>query len=137
MYSRLTLGALACALAVAGLLTVGGASAQPASPSNGGEAPLSRVIDLQRTAPLRGGPLDEERDRGSGPRPHEPVFLGSPLVTTEQAQAGLSSWIAPGAPLDRREDPGGVAIGLTIGWPGPRRELPSAGPSPWRGSAGR
>jgi hypothetical protein len=137
MHSRLTLGTLACALAVAGLLTVREASAQPATASGRVTAPSSRVTDLQRTAPLRGGPLDEERDRGNGSRPHEPAFLGPPLVTTEQAQVGLSSWIAPGAPFDHREDPGGVAIGLTVGWPGPRRDLPSVGASPWRGSAAR
>jgi hypothetical protein len=65
------------------------------------------------------------------------MFLGPTVVTTESAQFGLSSWITPGAPLDHREDPGGVAIGLTIGWPGPGRDVPSTGPNPWRGWAAR
>ena len=40
-------------------------------------------------------------------------------TTTEQTRFGLSSWIAPGAPFDHRENPGGVAIGFTIAWPPP------------------
>jgi hypothetical protein len=138
MHRRETLATLACVLAVAGLLIVPGASAQTdAGPDGGAGAPVARGTDLQTTAPLRGGPLDEERVRGAGPRPHEPMFLGPAVVTTESAQLGLSSWVTPGAPLDHREDPGGVAIGLTIGWPGPRRDVPSTGPNPWRGSAAR
>lgn len=137
MHARLTLATFACVIAMAGLLTGPVARAQPATTPAGSAAAPARATDLQTTSPLRGGARDEERDRGGGPRPHEPVFLGPTVVTTEPAQFGLSSWIAPGAPLDHREDPGGVALGLTIGWPGPRREVPSAGPNPWRGSAAR
>jgi hypothetical protein len=88
-------------------------------------------------APPRGRSLDAERDPGAGPRPHEPVFFDPMATTTEHVRAGLSSWITPNAPFDHREDPGGVAIGLTITWPAPRRDVAPSGPNPWRGSAAR
>jgi hypothetical protein len=107
------------------------AGADAAPPSATGES------DLQTVAPQRGRLLEEERDPGRGPRPHEPVFLEPAATTTEHARFGLSTWITPGAPLDHRENPGGVAIGFTIAWPAPPRDVPSSGPSPWRGSAAR
>jgi hypothetical protein len=101
-------------------------------------APSPRIgSDLQNVAPPRGGALEQERDPGMGPRAHEPVFFGPASITTDHTRFGLSSWIAPGAPFDHREDPGGVAAGFTISWPAPKRDVPSSGPTPWRGSAGR
>ncbi len=101
-------------------------------------APSPRIgSDLRTVAPPRGGALEQERDPGMGPRAHEPVFFGPASTTTEHTRFGLSSWIAPGAPFDHREDPGGVAAGFTISWPAPKPEVPSSGPNPWRGSAGR
>lgn len=126
-------------LLAGGLFTARGAGAQPAGVAGGdaGARAGTTANDLQMAAPPRGGPLEEERDPGRGPRPHEPVFLEPAAITTEHTRFGLSTWIAPGAPFDHRENPGGVAIGLTIAWPAPARSVPSSGPSPWRGSAGR
>ena len=116
-----------------------GASAQSAEPpgSAAGVRTFTGGGDLETIAPQRGRSLEEERDPGRGPRPHEPAFLEPAATTTEHARLGLSAWVTPGPPFDHREDPGGVAIGLTIGWPPPARHLPSSGPSPWRGSAER
>jgi hypothetical protein len=123
---------LVLGLVAAGLLIAGGAAAQPAT-----LAPS----DLRTVAPPRGGPLELERDPGLGPRPHEPVFLDPAAITTEHMKLGVSTWITPGAPQEHRENPGGLAIGLTIAWPAPRRDVsppgPPLGPSPWRGSAER
>ena len=91
----------------------------------------------QTVAPLRGRFLEEERNPGQGPRPHEPAFLEPAATTTKHARLGLSSWITPGAPFEHREDPGGVAIGFTIARPAPARDITVSGPSPWRGSAAR
>jgi hypothetical protein len=113
------------------------AIAEPEEVEGGAGAPAAAASsDLQSVAPPRGRSVEEERDPGRGPRSHEPVFLG-PTTTTEHAKVGLSTWITPGAPAEHRENPGGIAIGLTITWPAPPRALPSAGPSAWRGSAGR
>jgi hypothetical protein len=124
---------------IPGGLVARGASAQ--SSETPGSAAGVRAItgggDLQTIAPPRGRSLEEERDAGRGPRPHEPAFLEPAATTTEHARLGLSAWITPGPPFDHREDPGGVAIGFTIGWPPPARHLPSSGPTPWRGSAER
>jgi hypothetical protein len=132
MSPRHALRMLVVGLVAGGLLIARGAAAQPAA-----LAPS----DLQTVAPPRGGPLDLERDPGLGPRPHEPVFLDPAAITTEHAKLGLSTWITPGAPAEHRENPGGLAIGFTIAWPAPRREVPTAGPpagpSAWRGSAER
>lgn len=132
------------------VFTVRGAVADPGTPARGepgagapaestsSPAPSPRIgSDLQTVAPPRGGGLEQERDPGMGPRAHEPVFFGPASTTTEHTRFGLSSWIAPGAPFDHREDPGGVAVGFTISWGAPKPSVPSAGPNPWRGSAAR
>jgi hypothetical protein len=126
-------------LLVLGGLFVRGAGADPSEATGTGAdtRSASGQSDLQTVAPQRGRSVDEERDPGRGPRPHEPVFLEPAATTTERARLGLSSWITPGAPFDHRENPGGVAIGFSISWPAPARELPSSGPSAWRGSAAR
>ena len=113
----------------------GVAGAQPAAPISGG--PGTARSDLESVAPPRGLPVEQERDPGRGPTPHEPVFLEPAATTTEHVRLGLSAWIAPGAPFDHRENPGGPAVGVTIAWPTPARTMPSSGPSPWRGSAAR
>jgi hypothetical protein len=106
--------------------------------STSSPAPSPRIgRDLRTVAPPRGGALEQERDPGMGPRAHEPVFFGPASTTTEHTRFGLSSWIAPGAPFDHREDPGGVAAGFTISWGAPKPDVPSSGPNPWRGSAAR
>ena len=90
-------------------------------------APGAARSDLQSVAPQPGRTIEEERDPGRGPRPHEPVFIEPAATTTEHTRLGLSAWIAPGAPFERRENPGGVAIGFTIAWPaGTRAPGPSA-----------
>jgi hypothetical protein len=96
----------------------------------GADVPNPAVIqnDLERVAPPSGPPLDQERDLGRGPRPHEPIFLEPAATTTKRARLGLSSWIAPGAPFDHRENPGGVAIGFTIARPTPAATSPATGP---------
>ena len=115
-----------------------GAQAPDASGSPGSTPPPAAASpDLQTVSPPRGGSLEQERTPGVGPRIHEPIFLEPMATTTEQTRLGLSSWIAPGAPFDHQENPGGVAIGFTIAWPPPARDVPSSGPSAWRGSAGR
>jgi hypothetical protein len=106
-----------------------GSSDQSAAQTTGGA--------VTTVAPLRGRSLDQERDPGGGPRPTEPVFLEPATVATEHFRAGLSSWITPGAPFDHREDPGGVAVGLTITWPVPHRGAEPAGPNAWHGTAAR
>ena len=134
----------------AGVFGAGDAVADPATgapegPATGAPtgstslpAPSPRIgSDLQTVAPPRGGSLEQERDPGMGPRAHEPVFFGPASTTTEHTRFGLSSWIAPGAPFDHREDPGGVAAGFTISWGAPKPDVPSSGPNPWRGSAAR
>jgi hypothetical protein len=75
--------------------------------------------DLESVAPPRGLPVEQERDLGRGPTRHEPVFLEPATVTTEHTRFGASAWIAPAAPFDRRENPGGPAIGFTITWSTP------------------
>jgi hypothetical protein len=129
---------LVMALVAGGLLSARAAGAQtPEASGNDGARPPAVSTDLQAVSPPRGGSLDQERDLGVGPRIHEPIFLEPAATTTENARFGLSSWIAPGAPFDHRENPGGVAIGFTIAWPPPVRDVPSSGSSPWRGSAAR
>jgi hypothetical protein len=119
---------------IAGTRGAGVADAQPVTPAG---AVSAGRHDLESVAPPRGLPLERERDPGKGPAPHEPVFLEPAATTTEHARLGLSAWIAPGAPFDHREDPGGLAVGFTIAWPPPGRDVPSSGPSAWRGSAAR
>ena len=115
-----------------------GAQAPDASGSPGSTPPPAAASpDLQTVSPPRGGSLEQERTPGVGPRIHEPIFLEPLAITTEHTRFGLSSWIAPGAPFDHQENPGGVAVGFTIAWPPPARDVPSSGPSAWRGSAGR
>jgi hypothetical protein len=132
------LAALLLALAAGGLVTTRVARAEPAAPP-GAEVSRPPAADSAVTtvAPPRGRSLDQERDPGGGPRPHEPLFLEPLTTTTEHVRAGLSSWITPSAPFDHREDPGGVAVGLTITWPTPRRDVAPSGPNPWHGSAAR
>jgi hypothetical protein len=95
--------------------------------------------DLESVAPQRGLPVEQERDLGHGPSRHEPVFLEPAATTTEHTRFGLSAWIAPAAPFDRHENPGGPAIGFTITWPRPTsaREASASDSGPWRGSAAR
>lgn len=114
-----------------------GAQAPDGSGNDAGTRQSAVSTDLQSVSPPRGGSLEQERDLGVGPMPHEPIFLGPAAMTTEHMRFGLSSWIAPGAPFDHQENPGGVAIGFTIAWPAPTRDVPSSGSSPWRGSAAR
>ena len=130
---------LVVTLAAGGFLTARGDAADPtgAMPNAPVSGPLATGSAVTTVAPPRGGSLDAERDPGGGPRPHEPVFLEPMTTTTEHFRAGLSSWITPSAPFDHREDPGGLAIGLTITWPAPHRDVAPAGPNPWRGSATR
>jgi hypothetical protein len=116
-------------------LVAGRAGAQPTAPT--GSGPASTPKDLETVGPPRGLPVEQERDSGRGPTTHEPVFLEPAATTTEHVRFGLSAWIAPGPPFDHRENPGGPALGLTIAWPAPAHDVPSPGPSPWRGSAGR
>ena len=104
-----------------------------------GTAPPARAgSDLETVAPPRGLPVERERDPGRGPTPHEPVFLEPAATTTEHARLGLSA-------LDRARRRrsttmrirAGSRVGFTITWPPPARDVPSSGPSPWRGSAAR
>jgi hypothetical protein len=132
-------------LGVLGILLVAGSAFGPgraeAQPTAAGDASRARPgtagSDLETVAPLRGLPVEQERDPGRGPTAHEPVFLEPAATTTEHVRLGLSAWIAPGAPFDHRESPGGPAVGFTITWPPPVQHAPTAGPSPWRGSAAR
>jgi hypothetical protein len=78
--------------------------------------------DLQREVLAPGHASREERDLRLGPRPR---FIEKAATTTEHTRLGASAWITEGAPFERRENPGGVAIGFTIAWPPP----PSGGPS--------
>ena len=141
MRPRAVLRALVPLLVAGGILGlgVGDAGAQPATP--GGSVRDTRLApdrsDLKAVAPPRGLPVEQERDPGRGPALHEPVFLAPAVTTTEHVRFGLSAWIAPGAPFDHGESPGGPAVGFTITWPPPARLVPSAGPSPWQGSAAR
>jgi hypothetical protein len=136
---------LVMVLVVGGLATARGAGADPATTgatgaTGGGDTGARSATarnDLRAVAPQRGRAVEEERDPGRGPSPHEPVFLEPAAITTEHTRLGLSTWITPGAPSEHRENPGGIAIGFTIAWPAPPRDVPSSGPSPWRGSAGR
>ena len=102
-------------------LAAEGASAAPATEVL---SPAVSRNSLEAVSPPAGPSLDEERDLGRGPRPHEPVFLEPAATTTRRGRLGLSSWITPGAPAEHRENPGGVAIGFTIAWPAP---VPSTG----------
>jgi hypothetical protein len=113
-----------------------GAQSDPAAPGVL-RPPAALESELQRVAPQRGQPLDQERVPGYGPGPHDPVFLEPATITGGDLQMGVSGWMAPGAPFDVRENPGGPAIGFTIGWPAPRRDVAPSGPNPWRGSATR
>jgi hypothetical protein len=129
---------LALILLAGSLGLAGAADAQPTAPF-GGQAGVRPATPshLERVAPSRGLPVEQERDPGRGPAPHEPVFLASAATTTDDVRFALSAWIAPGPPFDHRENPGGPAVGLTVTWPGPTSGRPAAGPSPWRGSAAR
>jgi hypothetical protein len=107
--------ALVTVLVAASFAGSGRAEAPPRAPSR----PSAARPDLETMAPSRPGRPAVERDPGREPRPHEPVFVGPAATTTRRARVGLSAWIAPGAPFDRRESPGGVALGLTVAWPPP------------------
>lgn len=128
-------------LVVGGILGLGAGhgSAEPTTPagSDAATGPAAGGRDLKAIAPPRGLPVEQERDPGRGPTRHEPVFLEPAATTTEHVRFGLSAWIAPGAPFDHRESPGGPAAGLTITWPPSGRGVPSSGSSPWRESAAR
>jgi hypothetical protein len=115
-----------------------GAQAPDASGSPSSARPAAAAYpDLETVSPPRGGALEQERTPGVGPRIHEPIFHEPVATTTEHTRFGLSSWIAPSAPFDHQENPGGIAIGFTIAWRPPARDVPSSGPSAWRGSAER
>jgi len=123
-----TVAMLVTVLAAPDILIHRGAGAAPA----GGVSSPSAAApnDLQTVAPQPGRTSEQERDPGREPRPHEPVFI-EPLATmTEHTRLGLSACIAPGAPFERRENPGGVAIGFTIAWPAAARDTGSPGPRP-------
>jgi hypothetical protein len=143
MRPRDALAMLVMVLVAGGLVTARGAGADASDPAGttAGEDTGARSAtarnDLRAVAPQRGRAVEEERDPGRGPRPTEPVFIEPAATTTKHTRLGLSTWIAPGAPAENRENPGGIAIGLTIAWPPPPRDVPSSGPSAWRGSAGR
>ena len=104
---------LSAALAV---LVAGAVGAQPTAPAVGG---LPSRSDLEAVAPPRGLPVEQERDPGRGPTPHEPVFLEPAVATTEHLRVGPSAWIAAGPPFEHRDNPGGLAVGVTISWPAP------------------
>jgi hypothetical protein len=78
--------------------------------------------DLEREALAPGHSSREERDSRLGPRPR---FIEPAATTTEHTRLGASAWITESPPFERRENPGGVAIGFTIAWPPP----PNGGPS--------
>ena len=131
------LAALALLLALAGVHPAEVLAAPVESEDRAASSAAPPGSDLETAAPPRGLPVEQERDPGHGPTPHEPLFLEPAATSTERARLGLSAWIAPGAPFDRRENPGGPAVGFTIAWPPPDRHVPSSGPSPWHGSATR
>jgi hypothetical protein len=89
--------------------------------SDSSSAPIRS--DLQREVLAPGHSSNEERDLRLGPRPR---FIAPAATTTEHTRLGLSAWIVEGAPFERRENPGGVAMGITIAWPPPRAERPPA-----------
>ena len=126
---RTALSIVAMVVMAGGRVLLHDASAAPDT-APGANVPSPAVIqnELERVAPPSGPPLDQERDLGRGPRPHEPIFLEPAATTTKRARLGLSSWIAPGAPFDHRENPGGVAIGFTIARPTPAATSPATGP---------
>src|SRR5262245_38759287 len=135
MMRRHRLAVLTMVLLAGGLFTARGAGTEPAVPGDP-DAPATQTRDdLQTVAPPRGRQVDDGRDPGRGPRLPEPVFFEPAATTTEHVRLGLSSWTAPGAPFDHRENPGGAAIGFSIVGPSPGKDLPSSGPSAWRGSA--
>jgi hypothetical protein len=137
MRPRALPAALAAVLLAGGLVLAGAADAQPTAPGRGSAGPRPAApSDLERVAPARGLPVEQERDPGRGPTPHEPVYIGPAATTQGHVRLGLSAWIAPGPPSDHRENPGGPAVGLTIMRPAPASESP-AGAGPWRGSAAR
>ena len=114
-------------LIAGGSLFAEDATAAPATAAGREVAsPAVTRSSLEAVSPPSGPSLDEERDVGRGPRPHEPVFLEPAATTTSRGRLGLSSWIAPGAPAEHRENPGGVAIGFTIAWPAPARGVPAS-----------
>lgn len=141
MRPRAVLKALVPLLVAGGILGLGGGDAEAQASTPAGSVadtrPAPDPSDLKAVAPPRGLPVEQERDPGRGPARHEPVFLAPAVITTEHVRVGLSAWIAPGAPFDHQDYPGGPAVGLTITWPPPARLVPSAGPSPWQGSAAR
>jgi hypothetical protein len=130
---------LLAALVTCGLVTAAVAGSEPATtiPNDAVARPAATGSDVKAVAPERGRSTEEERDPGHGPSSSEPVFFGPAAPTTDRVRAGLSSWIAPSAPFDHREDPGGIAVGLTITWPAPHPDVVPSGPNPWRGSAAR
>jgi hypothetical protein len=131
---------LLAALVTCGLVTTAAAAGgEPPTtiPSDTVARPAATGSDVKAVGPERGRSTEEERDPGHGPSSHEPVFFGPATTTTDQVRAGLGSWITPSAPFDHREDPGGVAAGLTITWPAPHHDVVPSGPNPWRGSAAR
>ena len=117
---------------VAGSRDVGAQTA-----GQGGSAGTGRAAggDLETTPLPRGLPVELERNPGRGPALHEPVFLERATTETERTRFGPSAWIAPGAPFEHRENPGGPAIGFSFTWR--PLDMSVAGPGSWHGSAAR
>jgi hypothetical protein len=114
-------------LAVAASAAAGpsAASAAPAGDERRAGAPAAPApSDLQTETLAPGRTPGEEKDRRLGPRPR---FIEPAATTTEHTRLGLSAWITQGAPFERRENPGGVALGFTIAWPPPKAERPPSG----------
>jgi hypothetical protein len=94
----------------------------------GAYGPLTAPVrsDLQTEELAPGHRSTEERDSRLGLR-HR--FMEPAATTTEHTRLGLSAWIAEGAPAERRENPGGVAVGFTVAWP-PSQAERSPAPRP-------
>ncbi|MGH7279741.1 MAG: hypothetical protein ACREJG_13795 [Candidatus Rokuibacteriota bacterium] len=53
---------------------------------------------------------------------HDPAFIEPFTTETETGKAGLAGWVAPTTPVGfqgERQNPGYVAIGLSVTWGGP------------------
>jgi hypothetical protein len=115
---------LAVATIVLAAGSLSGASAAQGVAEDGTGSPAAPVrSDLQTEVLAPGRTPSEERDLHIGPRPR---FVEPAATTTEHTRLGLSAWIAQGAPVERHENPGGVAIGFTVAWPPPRAESRAA-----------
>ncbi len=109
-----------------------------AAESHGGPQPVvdeakqvGQRVPVEAVAPPAPARASGDLDyRGSAWRTHDPVFIEPLTATTGRARIGLSAWVAPGAPFDAREAPGGVAVGLTIAWPAARENAVPRHPRP-------